>query len=63
MTIKCDYGKPPYNLCDIVTYQEQTYIVIGYEYNYGGQAWYYQLIPYDEDKLEFAYPEALEPTE
>lgn len=56
-------NEPPYNLSDIVIYQEQTYVVIGYEYNYGSQAWCYELIPYDEHKLEFVYPESLKPTE
>lgn len=53
MTIKCNYGKPVYELSCIVLYKEQPYIVIGSEYNFGDLCYQYELIPYDEDKTEF----------
>ncbi len=36
MKIKCDYGKPLYELGNIVLYKEKAYVVIGSEYNFGG---------------------------
>ncbi len=63
MAIKCDYDKPLYQLGDIVLYEEKAYVVIGSEYNFSGLSWYYELSPYNEQKLEFVYEQELEATE
>ena len=55
MTIKCNYGKPLFELGCIVLYKEQPYVVISSEYNFGSLCYRYELIPYDEQRLEFAH--------
>ena len=59
MTIKCDYGKPLYELGCIVLYKGQPYVVIGSEYNFGALCYRYELTPYDQQKLEFVHESEL----
>lgn len=60
MTIKCDYGKPLYELGSIVLYKGQPYVVIGSEINFDFHDYQYELIPYRERFVEFAKKEDLE---